>query len=140
VTIQLIFIETRFSQLTHYSSLFVAGVAPRSRVSTALAINLSEDLKTSDHQEIEKIQEKWNEIRLMSKEEAASLEGEWKEAYDRFYEKYDEDMDKMLDITTKLQKMIEPPRVEKKTQGQRKRDAWALKQARAAARAANEQQ
>jgi gas vesicle protein len=113
-----------------------AGVAPRSRVSTALNINLSEDLKTSNHQEIETIQEKWNAIRLLSKEEAAAtLEGEWKEAYDRFYEKYDEDMDKMVDITTKLQKMIEPPRVEKKTQGQRKRDAWALKQARAAARA-----
>jgi hypothetical protein len=65
------------------------------------------------------------------------LEPEWKEAYNRFFEKYDSDMQKMTDIATKLEKMIEPPKVEKKTKGQRKRDAWAKVQAREAARAAN---
>lgn len=74
----------------------------------------------------------------MSKEESETLEPEWKEAYDRFYEKYEEDMTKMMDITERLQKMIEPPRVQKKTEGQRKRDAWAKVQAREAARAANQ--
>ena len=97
---------------------------------------MSDDLKTSETKEIESIQEKWNEVRLMSKEEAANLEPEWKEAYDRFYEKYDSDLEKMMEITDKLQKMIEPPRVQKKTKGQRKRDAWAKVQAREAARAA----
>lgn len=75
----------------------------------------------------------------MSADEAAKLEPEWKEAYDRFYETYHSDMDKMLEITSKLEKMIEPPRVEKKTKGQRKRDAWAKVQAREAARAAKQQ-
>ena len=98
--------------------------------------SLSDDLKSSDTKEIEAIQEKWNEVRFMSKEEADKLEPEWKEAYERFHTKYDEDMEKMLKITDRLQKMIEPPRVAKKTEGQRKRDAWAKVQAREAARAA----
>jgi hypothetical protein len=87
--------------------------------------------------EIKKIQDKWGQIRLMDKSQTASLEPEWKEAYNRFFEKYDSDMQKMTDIATKLEKMIEPPKVEKKTKGQRKRDAWAKVQAREAARAAN---
>ena len=117
---------------------FVSGVVPQSRqTTTSLSVSsLSDDLKTSETKEIESIQEKWNEVRLMSKEEAANLEPEWKEAYDRFYEKYDSDLEKMMEITDKLQKMIEPPRVQKKTKGQRKRDAWAKVQAREAARAA----
>ena len=90
----------------------------------------------ADQLKIQEISDKWNEIRHMSKEEAASLDGEWKEAYDRFFEKYDSDMEKMEEISTKLQKMIEPPKVQKKTKGQRKRDAFAKKEALAAARAA----
>jgi hypothetical protein len=86
--------------------------------------------------EIEKIQEKWNTVRHLPKEEAASLEGEWKEAYDRFYSRYDRDMDRMKEIAEKLQGMIEPPRIQKKSNGQRKRDKWAIVQAREAARAA----
>lgn len=72
----------------------------------------------------------------MSKEEAAKLEPEWKEAYDRYFDKYESDMERMTEIAEKLQRMIEPPRVEKKTKGQRKRDAWAKVQEREAARAA----
>jgi len=54
---------------------------------------------------------------------------EWKEAHIRFHEKYNSDMEKMQEIAVKLQKLIEPPKVEKKTKGQRKRDAFAKKQA-----------
>ena len=98
--------------------------------------SLSDDYKTSESREIEAIQEKWNQVRLMDAEEAAKLEPEWKEAYDRFHAKYNEDMDKMMEITEKLQKMIEPPRIQKKSKGQRKRDKFAVVQAREAARAA----
>ena len=101
--------------------------------------SLTDDLKTSETKEIEAIQEKWGQVRLMSAEEAANLEPEWKEAYDRFHDKYNSDMEKMEEIASKLQKMIEPPRVEKKSNGQRKRDAWAKVQAREAARAAKQQ-
>jgi len=121
------------------STLVTTGVVPSStgRVATQLSVSsLSDDLKSQESKEIEAIQEKWNEVRLMSKEEAEKLEPEWKEAHERFHKKYDEDMEKMLEITSKLQKMIEPPRVAKKTQGQRKRDAWAKVQEREAARAA----
>ncbi len=89
----------------------------------------------TDQLEILKITERWNEVRLLSKEEAAKLEPEWKEAYERYYEKYDRDMSMMEEIATKLQSMIEPPNVKAKTKGQRRRDAWAKKQATAAARA-----
>jgi hypothetical protein len=92
--------------------------------------------QSSTVSEIEKIQSKWNEVRLLSKDEAAAtLDGEWKEAYDRFYSRYDRDMEKTIEIADKLKGMIEPPRIQKKTNGQRKRDKWAIVQARAAARA-----
>jgi hypothetical protein len=107
----------------------VAPVVPVSRSITLLA-------ESTTMSEIEKIQSKWNEVRLLSKEEASSLEGEWKEAYDRFYERYDRDMERSMEIVGKLQDMIEPPRIQKKTNGQRRRDKWAIVQARAAARAA----
>lgn len=86
---------------------------------------------SSDQLEIKKIVDKWNEIRHMDKEEAASLDGEWKEAYDRFHEKYDKDMERMKEIVKAVKKQIEPPKIGKKTKGQKKRDAFAKKVARA---------
>jgi hypothetical protein len=77
-------------------------------------------------------QQKWTSIRLMERDEAQkSLDGEWLEAYNRFHEKYDDDMVRMAEIAEKVQKMIEPPKVGKKTKGQRKRDAYARKLERA---------
>jgi hypothetical protein len=88
--------------------------------------------------EIKAIQDKWIEIRLLSREEAEkTLEGEWLEAYNRFFEKYDDDMTRMNEIAEKVQKMIEPPRVQKKTKGQKRRDLFAVKMEREALRAAN---
>eukprot|EP00977_Amphora_coffeiformis_P027398 scaffold34609_cov146-Amphora_coffeaeformis.AAC.5 len=133
--------KTAFVLTTLFATTAAFGVAPSttSRVvpATRLSVSsLTDDLKTEQSKEIEAIQEKWHQVRLMSKEEADQLEPEWKEAYERFHAKYDEDMEKMLQITDRLQKMIEPPRVAKKTQGQRKRDAYAKVQEREAARAA----
>lgn len=71
---------------------------------------------------------------MMSKEDANSLEGEWKEAYERYHTKYDSDIEKMLEISSKLKGMLEPPRIQKKTDGQRKRDKFAVIQARELAR------
>ena len=92
---------------------------------------------TADQKEIKSISDKWAEVRHLSKEEAESqLEGDWLEAYNRFHTKYDDDMERMTEIVQMVQKAIEPPKVAKKTKGQRKRDAWAKVQAREAARAA----
>ena len=115
------------------------GVAPTAsgRVSTQLQGFLPTDQMNANQLEIKGIQEKWSEIRLMSREDAEkNLEGEWLEAYNRFYEKYDDDMVRMTEIAVNVQKMIEPEKVERKTKGQRKRDLYAKHQARAAARAA----
>jgi hypothetical protein len=120
--------------------LHFAGVASRCTRTTTTALSMiaiPESEMSANQLEIKKIQDKWGQVRLMDKSQIASIEPEWKEAYNRFFEKYDSDMQKMTDIATKLEKMIEPPKVEKKTKGQRKRDAWAKVQARAAARAAN---
>ena len=97
---------------------------------------VSEEDMTADQLEIYKISQKWSEVRQMSREEADQLDPEWKEAYDRFYTKYDADMERMTEIAGKLKNMIEPPRVAKKTKGQRKRDKYAKVQAREAAREA----
>jgi len=104
--------------------------------STTLAARIPEEEMTADQLEIVRISEKWSKVRLMSSEEAASLEPEWKEAYDRYHEKYHKDMEYMMEVAGKVQKLIEPPKVQKKSKGQKKRDKWAIVQARDAARAA----
>ena len=101
---------------------------PVSRAQTQLNVALPEDKVTDARKEIMDIQSKWNEIRHLDREEAAkTLDGDWLEAYNRFYEKYDDDMTRMTEIVGKLEKMIEPPKVAKKTKGQKKRDAYARK-------------
>merc|ERR1712238_518520 len=80
----------------------------------------------------QKIQDKWNEIRFLDREEAQkSLDGEWLEAFNKFHGQYDSDMERMEEIVNKLEKQINPPKVEKKTKGQRRRDAYAAKLERA---------
>ena len=91
----------------------------------------------ADQLEIKKTVDTWREIRFLTREEAdAQLEGDWLEAYNRFHEKYDADMELMLEIKEKVARMIEPPKVEKKGNKQRKRDKWAKIQAREAILAA----
>jgi hypothetical protein len=111
--------------------VFVAPVA-LNKATTQLSAALPEDLLSDDQKQIRDIQAKWNEVRQLSREEAeSSLEGDWLEAYNRFYEKYDDDMTRMTEIAEKVQKMIEPPKVQKKTKGQKRRDAYARKLERA---------
>ena len=75
---------------------------------------------------IKEIQSKWNEVRLLDRETAKNtLDGEWLEAYNRYYELYDSDMERMIEIVTNLNDTTPP--VSKKTKGQRKRDAYARK-------------
>lgn len=127
-----------YDQALNLCSLLL-GLAPRSvggRLSTAINVAIPEKDMRPDQLEIKKIQDKWNEVRMMSKEEAEKLEPQWKEAYDRFYEKYHKQEEYMLEIAGKLVGMIEPPRIQKKSKGQRKRDAYAKVLAREAARAA----
>jgi hypothetical protein len=89
--------------------------------------------------EIASIQARWNVVRHMSKEEVDAMDdttdGEWKAAYYRYFERYHKDMEKMTEIATKLQAMIEPPRIQKKSKSQRKRDKWNKIVARTNARA-----
>jgi hypothetical protein len=115
----------------------LTGVVPLSaRTSTSkLYAKVPKDQMTSDQKELEAIRAKWSQVRHLTKEEAADLEPEWKAAYDRFYEKYESDMVSMTEIASKLLGMIEPPKIEKKTKGQRKRDKWAKVQALQLARA-----
>mmetsp|Transcript_2990 Transcript_2990/g.7163 ORF Transcript_2990/g.7163 Transcript_2990/m.7163 type:complete len:130 (+) Transcript_2990:169-558(+) len=103
----------------------------RGPASSALAGALPEDQLSEAQKEIKGIQAKWTEVRHLSREEAEEqLDGEWLEAHTRFYDQYDSDMDRMIEIVTKLEKQIEPNRVEKKTKGQKRRDAYARKLAR----------
>ncbi|KAL3942968.1 MAG: hypothetical protein SGBAC_002919 [Bacillariaceae sp.] len=99
-----------------------------SRAPTQLNAALPEDMVSDSRKEIQDIQDKWNEIRHLDREEAEkTLDGDWLEAYNRFYEKYDDDMTRMEEIVKNLESMIEPPKVAKKTLGQKRRDAYARK-------------
>jgi hypothetical protein len=91
---------------------------------------------SADRLKILEIQKKWVELRLLSREEAkATLDGEWLEAYNRFFEKYDDDMTRMEEIADNLSKVAPP--IAKKTKGQKKRDKYAGVVELAAIRAAN---
>ena len=92
---------------------------------------------TPDQLEIKRIAAKWNEVRLMDAEQAASLEPEWKEAHTRYFEKYHKDMDYAQEVVTRLKDFYEPPKIQKKSKSQKKRDKWLKIQERTAIRAAN---
>lgn len=99
--------------------------------SAALFAAIPDSDLTADAKEIRQIQKKWSEIRLYDRATAESkLEGEWLEAYNNFYQQYDDDMKKMEEIVQNLKSYIDPPRVQKKTKGQKRRDAYARKMAR----------
>ena len=108
-------------------------------LSTSLYALLPEEEMSPAQKEIASIQARWNVVRHMSKEEVDAMDdatdGEWKAAYYRFYERFNKDMEKMTEIATKLQAMIEPPRIQKKSKSQRKRDKWNKIVARTNARA-----
>ena len=107
--------------------------APASQVqrSTALFGAIPDSDLSADAKEIRQIQEKWSEIRHYDRATAdAKLEGEWLEAYNNFHEQYDDDMKRMEEIMENLKSYIDPPRVQKKTKGQKRRDALARKLAR----------
>lgn len=117
----------------------VVPVQQRTAVPTALYALLPEEEMSPAQKEIASIQARWNLVRHMSKEEVDALDdatdGEWKAAYNRYYERYHNDMEKMTEIVTKLQGMIDPPRIQKKSKSQRKRDKWNKIVARTNARA-----
>ena len=81
--------------------------------------------------------QRWGEIRAMSQEEAdAQLSGEELETYHRYYKEMREGVLQMQELAQLMMKNVEPPRIQPKTKGQRKRDKWARVQAREAAKAA----
>jgi Fe2+ transport system protein B len=93
--------------------------------------------RTPEISEIYQIADRWAEIRLYSDEEAKQkLSGEELEAYERYHAKVKEDIEKAQDLAMRMAKAVEIPQVAKKSKTQRKKDAWAKKQARAAADAA----
>lgn len=123
---------------THHNRCTAVVPHQTSRSTTALSALIPESEMSEDQKKILDIQKKWSEVRRLSREEAASqLEGDWLEAHTRFFDKFDEDMTKMTEISQLLQKALEPPKVAKKTLGQKRRDKWARIQAREAARAGN---
>mmetsp|Transcript_24187 Transcript_24187/g.27566 ORF Transcript_24187/g.27566 Transcript_24187/m.27566 type:complete len:144 (-) Transcript_24187:73-504(-) len=104
---------------------------------TALSAWIPEEDMTADHLEIKRQCDQWNAIRHYSREEAAEkLDGELLEAYNRYYKKYDEDMEWMVALSEKLNKIMFPPQVPKKGKKQKKREKFARQQAYIATRLA----
>uniref|UniRef100_A0A7S2EVV2 Uncharacterized protein n=1 Tax=Trieres chinensis TaxID=1514140 RepID=A0A7S2EVV2_TRICV len=125
------------SMLAGAAAFGVVPPATISRSATALAARLPEAEQTQEQKEIYEIVDRWAEIRLYSDEEAQEkLEGEELEAYTRYHQKVKDDMEKMKVIAEMMAKSVEIPQVAKKSKNQRKKDAWAKKQAIEAARAA----
>lgn len=107
------------------------------RFGTALQGQIPIEDMSPEQLEVNTIKNKWREAKMMTKEEAeANLEPEYLEAYNRYYEDWDKDIEKMTEIAEFLQGVLIPPQVPKKSKKQKKRDAFAKKQAREAARAA----
>lgn len=108
--------------------MFIAPVT-QTRVSTTLRDAMSPEERAP-------MIARWGEIRAMSQEEAdAQLSGEELEAYNRYYKELREGVLKMEELAALMMKDVDPPRIQPKTKGQRKRDKWARVQAREAAKA-----
>lgn len=81
--------------------------------------------------------ERWNEIRLLSDEDAeAQLSGEELESFKEYHAENKADIVKMKGITEMMLKSLEPPKIQPKGKKQRKRDKFVLQTKIAAARAA----
>jgi len=79
---------------------------------------------------------RWAEIRLLSDEDAkAQLTEEELETFTTYHREINEDIEKMRKIAEMMSKDVEIIKNKPKTKGQRKRDAFARKQERAAANA-----
>ena len=98
---------------------------------------VEESEKTQQTLDNEAKANRWNEIRLLSDEEAEKqLSGEELETFKSYHADMKEDLSKMQDIAKMMLKSLEPPKVKAKGKKQRKRDAWAKKKAIAEVRAA----
>jgi len=98
---------------------------------------VEESEKTQQTLDNEAKANRWNEIRLLSDEEAEKqLSGEELETFKSYHADMKEDLSKMQDIAKMMLKSLEPPKVKAKGKKQRKRDAWAKKKAIAEARGA----
>mmetsp|Transcript_53202 Transcript_53202/g.159258 ORF Transcript_53202/g.159258 Transcript_53202/m.159258 type:complete len:131 (-) Transcript_53202:447-839(-) len=119
--------------------LGVMGPAAPARPSTSLNARIAESDMTPEQLEITQLTDRWVEIRLYSDEEAQEkLSGEELEAHTRYHQTIKDDIEKMKVIAEMMVKSVEIPQVAKKSKTQRKKDAWAKKQALAAARAAEQ--
>jgi 5-bromo-4-chloroindolyl phosphate hydrolysis protein len=96
-----------------------------------LALNglVQKEEMTEELIKIEEYRTNWNRIRHLTPEEIKDEPQEYQDAHKRFYDRVDSDMVRMMEIATKLEKLLEPSQPPKKTKGQRKRDKWAREQA-----------
>lgn len=108
------------------------------RLATVLSALVPKDQMSAEQLEIETIRENWNRIRHLDAEDIKDEPEEYQEAHKRFYDKLESDFAHMLKIAEKLEGYIEPPRVQKKSKGQRKRDRLARDQEWEASDAAKE--
>jgi hypothetical protein len=130
-----------FCRLTYSSFFSFPGVSTNvnARFSTRVHQQMPEEMLSSTQVEIRAISDKWASIRHLSREELveSNIEPEWLAAYDKFHTEYTADMERMNEICERLQKTIGQPKIAKKTLGQRRRDAWAIKSERIRIREAN---
>ncbi len=129
--------------LKYFSSKKIApspspsGVTRMPISSRSTALNGIPDEPTADTLANQAKAERWNEIRLLSDEEAqAQLSGDELESYTGYHAEVKEGIEKLQGIAQMMLKSLEPPRVKPKGKKQRKRDKWAKTKAIAEARAA----
>jgi hypothetical protein len=120
-----------FSQRPHTPlQKTTSSTATTSRPSSSALYGLvPREEMTEELLKIEEYRTNWNRIRHLDADQILNEPIEYQEAYKRFYDRLHSDMDRMLEIATKLEKFIEPKQLKKKTKSQRNRDKWAREQA-----------
>ena len=116
----------------------MSGVHPSKTFTSSLNMaGLAEEEMTAAQAEMKSTGDKWNSIRLLSDEEAeAQLSGDELEEFKTYHKRVHDDNVEIQELAKMIMKGVEPPKVQPKTKGQRKRDKWAKVQAIAAAKAA----
>mmetsp|Transcript_32581 Transcript_32581/g.74936 ORF Transcript_32581/g.74936 Transcript_32581/m.74936 type:complete len:200 (-) Transcript_32581:262-861(-) len=126
-------LEKKFVLTCHlFVCVFENGIVPsKSSVrlkTTALGPFIPEEEQDDQYKTMVQIVRTWAVVKHLDREEVVEkYDQEWVDAYDRFYKKWDHDIERAKQLCERMEKFYAPPpKTKKKPKGQKRRERWEL--------------